>query len=111
MLQVSIAQVARSVLLAAFLAACGDGEPDAPWARVEDDAVDGINFRNAWGIGEEVWAIGQPFDLPISVVVHHDGAGWELLTGGDDLPEDSYSLWATSSDEVWLVGDFSFLWH
>ncbi len=94
------------VLVAGLLAACGDGsdgEAGGPWTRIEDDALDGINFLEAWGIGEDVWAMGQLFDLPISVVVHHDGTRWEALAGGGDLSGDSRSLWATSADDVWLV--------
>lgn len=91
-----------------LVVACGDNSSPGDWQRVEATALDGISFEAVWGVGDDVWAAGPIYDLPLTAVVHFDGDSWDALpyvpvAPISYLPLPIRSLWATSPDDVWVA--------
>lgn len=103
-------KIACGALLAAVgLFACDDDGGDAAWQRVEADAIAGVSFHGVHGVGEDLWAVGQLFDIPAATLVRFDGEGWSRVEGSVQPPASS-SIWASSADDVWVAGNELWRW-
>jgi hypothetical protein len=73
-----------------------------------------------WGVWAasktDAWAVGGTPEGgaadPDDVVLHWDGASWTAVTlPGAPLGRALYKVWGTSSDDLYVVGEASTIWH
>lgn len=73
-----------------------------------------------WGVhafsASDVWAVGgSPEHSPGAendVVVHFDGSSWtRIVLPGAPLDRSLFKVWGTSSDDLYVVGEASTIWH
>lgn len=98
-----------ALLAAVGLFACHDERGDDAWRRVEADAVADVSFRAVHGAGEDIWALGQVFDIPVATVVRYDGERWSRVEGSVQPPA-STSIWTSGADNLWLAGSELWRW-
>lgn len=70
------------------------------WAKAENDA---------WIVG------GTPeggTNAPNDIVLHWNGASWTTITLPNDVVGRAlYKVWGTSSDDLYVVGEYGTIWH
>ncbi|MCB9575223.1 MAG: hypothetical protein H6709_24360, partial [Kofleriaceae bacterium] len=76
------------------------------------DLVGGeVTLYGAWGAGaDDVWVVGgtlAPSPTP-GVVLHFDGAGWQLAAVVDHA---LYKVWGAAADDLWAVGEAGTILH
>lgn len=65
---------------------------------------------------DDVWAVGGmpggPSTGPDDVVLHYDGAAWGTVElPGEPLGRALFKVWGTSSDELFVVGEYGTIWQ
>jgi len=105
--------------------------PDDVWMVGEEGRIshwDGVNFTEhtsdtlatLWGVWAasktDAWAVGGTPEggtsAPNDVVLHWDGATWAPVTlPGAPLGRALYKVWGTSSDDLYVVGEYGTIWH
>ncbi len=103
--QVTIAATASDTTVYALLTVAVPGlAPVATWTSQDL----GLLIHNVWGAApDNVYAVGG--DAGAGAVAHFDGAGWQttIVTDSSDL----WSVWGTSSRDVFAVGDDGAIVH
>lgn len=73
-----------------------------------------------WGVWAfsktDAWAVGGTPEggvaEPNDVVLHWDGAAWTpVVLPGDPLGRALYKVWGTSSENLYVVGEYGTIWH
>jgi len=105
--------------------------PDDVWMVGEVGRIthwDGTTFKEhvsgttatLWGVWAasktDAWAVGGTPEggtsEPNDVVLHWDGSTWSNVTlPGTKLGRTHYKVWGTSSDNLYVVGEFGTTWH
>ncbi|MRG94759.1 hypothetical protein [Polyangium spumosum] len=105
--------------------------PDDVWMVGEQGRIthwDGATFTEhvsgttatlwgVWAAGEaDAWAVGGTPEggtgAPNDVVLRWDGETWTPVTlPGAPLGRALYKVWGTSSDDLYVVGEFGTIWH
>lgn len=108
----------------------GSGADDV-WMVGEEGRIshwDGASFTEhtsgttatLWGVWAasktDAWAVGGTPEgdpaAPDDVVLHWDGASWTPVTlPGAPLGRALYKVWGTSSDNLYVVGEYGTVWH
>jgi hypothetical protein len=105
--------------------------PDDVWMVGEKGRLthwDGASFTEhvsgttatLWGVWAasetDAWAVGGTPEgdpaAPDDVVLHWDGASWAPAPlPGQPLGRALYKVWGTSSDDLYVVGEYGTIWH
>jgi hypothetical protein len=73
-----------------------------------------------WGAiafaADDAWAVGGmpggEATGPDDVVLHWDGTAWEpVVLPGEPLSRALFKIWGTSSDDLFVVGEYGAIWH
>jgi len=73
-----------------------------------------------WGVWAasktDAWAVGGTPEggtaAPNDIVLHWDGSAWTPITlPGTVVGRSLYKVWGTSSDDLYVVGEFGTIWH
>jgi hypothetical protein len=71
-----------------------------------------------WAAGKaDAWAVGGTPEggvgAPNDIVLHWDGKAWSkvALPGSSAMGRSLYKIWGTSSDNLYVVGEYGTIWH
>lgn len=86
-------------------------------AFVEHTSGTTATLWGVWAASEaDAWAVGGTpeggTNQPNDIVLHWNGSSWSPITLPNDVVGRAlYKVWGTSSDDLYVVGEFGTIWH